>query len=1789
MNEENNQEEEYVEEEIEVYEEVEVDEEEEKNDSSLPKEKSINKINTIKSNSLLQNETDITEEKKENTNNNELQSLNDKIRYEEIENNTEKNNENFEKINTIIKNKENNNSEIKMNLFFDGGTEENKYLNLDYKIKTEKDSDELLNNNITPNKNKILEENNTNKELNFENNKNDNINSIRPQSNNFRSKIKRNNKKINKIDPNSNNNKINNFINTNLPQENNTNTQLLNSNNNKIELVNQNSNPIETQIKSSLINNQNDIKIKEEKKNMENIEESSKYNIINNNMSVNLEARKNSNEKNNIINNEENNEEKNKIINKKSQEEEKYENAISELCGNNEIIELFEIKKWEEKKQGFQKLNQFLNENLENDIIKNNFENIFMFISMKLNNFKETNFNLIKEGIICFNILFSYSKEKNCQLNKKYLETIINNLNEKICDSKIKENYIQLLNTLTDLYSYKTVYELLFEILLKTNKINILKEYSLFIKDTIKKENSINNFELKNLIEFSVKLANNTNPQIRTIAIEIIGLLYTFIGPDLKQLISGIKESTLKLIEKEIDKIKFNKDNENKIPKNKIKDLIVKKNSKNNSDKINESIISNKRIDISKELTPKLLREINRGKWIEKKEGIEYINSVIDKTNNKISKNGLQELFELIKDKLNDGNQNFVKMILQLLNHLIVSLDVQIKFFYNNLMYPLLLKLSDKNKLIRDECLTCIESWIKHQNFEIFAIHIPQLLISNENFELRIELLNLLTKNKELIKTTYPKIFFKELTKAFLTCLQDKNVKIRNATEELIINYSNFIQREKYITELKDIKDTISDYLYNIIDKLLPKLIEENISEDKTTEEKEKEKTSMRQSIVTYDTNNDNDIILVNQNLNLFSPKKINKNKNKRNKMINVAHSLDKKSYAKKSKDDIINKKRELKNETNTINQNNMNCTVSINMKRNKYAKNIKSKLMGYDKLSSTLNKKNNENKFNTINIRTKDINNNYTKRIKQKERNTSMVLNNKNKNKSLDIKQDNNNNNNNNNKKELKSLTAEKLIKYKKITSNNNPKTESFTKRPMKKVNPKKFINANGNDNGKNKLFLSSFKIKKGVKEKRYEKDKKNNLYSELQNFDYLPKIKDYFKNIFTNDFITKIFSNDLQRINSAISQLKIFLDESLNTNNQENFNKLIDNLDLILKVIASKIFNNQTASLIKSFFIFADTLINIYKIRKFLFNDTEINILINIFVDKLTNTNVILKETACNLIWFLNDQIDSSKTFITLVLLLEYKNAKLKSEIIDIIIKLSENSNFDINVYTKVLKNLIREYFEADFNSKKKVLFLLQNIYNIIGNDFWKYTIFLSSKDRDELQNNLEVDENENDMNFERDSSREYDVGDFSGSGFGGEELIDNDIKKKEMHNKSDIDQDDMKLHIKYFKDEDEKINNTKPLLKNNRFFKRSITDNMKSVKKSEPKEVQNIDKNNYCTNIPTKKNIPENMKQEEPSLEHITEKELHESLEMLTNPDEDLVEAIINIHLIAYRNYTQNKKILNQHCDKIISSFIDIITKLFSFEPLRIKIIKYYILVLCKLCNIKEFIGGIALNTQKNLIIFVLSNLLKENLNKLGENGEGMDIYQSLNSIITHVIEFCDINNNIEVIIELEKTQRKENQKFAEYSARCLIIIIQNIKNYSHILNYENIFSKINEILQDFLNEDKDLQPKEKTNQTILITLRNLINEITKIKNEKIIEDYNKWIKEKNISNEKYILNWIKESLNRIKIKNNLIGHTENAENKNVEYDEHDQIIIGNRKKSLNEIKKKYKELQEKSDEN
>jgi hypothetical protein len=112
----------------------------------------------------------------------------------------------------------------------------------------------------------------------------------------------------------------------------------------------------------------------------------------------------------------------------------------------------------------------------------------------------------------------------------------------------------------------------------------------------------------------------------------------------------------------------------------------------------------------------------------------------------------LQDLFELIIEKLTDSNKNLVRLIIELLSHLIESLGVQIKSYTKQIMNQLLTNLSDKNNLLRQECVSCINKWISIiQNYEtIFMLMIPLLI--TDNYDMRNEILNLLINNFGYIK-----------------------------------------------------------------------------------------------------------------------------------------------------------------------------------------------------------------------------------------------------------------------------------------------------------------------------------------------------------------------------------------------------------------------------------------------------------------------------------------------------------------------------------------------------------------------------------------------------------------------------------------------------------------------------------------------------------------------------------------------------------------------------------------------------------------------------------------------------------------------------------------------------------------------------------------------------------------------------------------------------------------------------------------------------------------------------
>jgi hypothetical protein len=106
--------------------------------------------------------------------------------------------------------------------------------------------------------------------------------------------------------------------------------------------------------------------------------------------------------------------------------------------------------------------------------------------------------------------------------------------------------------------------------------ITILKETATFINDSLEKYKDLQLFPIKEIIEFCKILESNSNVQCRNNGTILLCSLYKYLGNSLKIFLTDIKESTLKVIEKEFEKVEIIDLNlpENKNLKIKNKNLI---------------------------------------------------------------------------------------------------------------------------------------------------------------------------------------------------------------------------------------------------------------------------------------------------------------------------------------------------------------------------------------------------------------------------------------------------------------------------------------------------------------------------------------------------------------------------------------------------------------------------------------------------------------------------------------------------------------------------------------------------------------------------------------------------------------------------------------------------------------------------------------------------------------------------------------------------------------------------------------------------------------------------------------------------------------------------------------------------------------------------------------------------------------------------------------------------------------------------------------------------------------
>jgi hypothetical protein len=111
--------------------------------------------------------------------------------------------------------------------------------------------------------------------------------------------------------------------------------------------------------------------------------------------------------------------------------------------------------------------------------------------------------------------------------------------------------------------------------------------------------------------------------------------------------------------------------------------------------------------------------------------------------------------------------------------------------------------------------------------------------------------------------------------------------------------------------------------------------------------------------------------------------------------------------------------------------------------------------------------------------------------------------------------------------------------------------------------------------------------------------------------------------------------------------------------------------------------------------------------------------------------------------------------------------------------------------------------------------------------------------------------------------------------------------------------------------------------------------------------------------------------------------------------------------------------SQELLNQQkalilcCNDLINAFTHVMDDIFKHpvQDIPLRFTKYFITIVNKTCTSKELMTEVSEKSVHDLVEQLLTRLLIENLDKIGQNKEGELILKNLNSSMIRMLENCN----------------------------------------------------------------------------------------------------------------------------------------------------------------------------------
>jgi cytoskeleton-associated protein 5 len=218
---------------------------------------------------------------------------------------------------------------------------------------------------------------------------------------------------------------------------------------------------------------------------------------------------------------------------------------------------------------------------------------------------------------------------------------------------------------------------------------------------------------------------------------------------------------------------------------------------------------------------------------------------------------------------------------------------------------------------------------------------------------------------------------------------------------------------------------------------------------------------------------------------------------------------------------------------------------------------------------------------------------------------------------------------------------------------------------------------------------------------------------------------------------------------------------------------------------------------------------------------------------------------------------------------------------------------------------------------------------------------------------------------------------------------------------------------------------------------------------------------------------------------------------------------VESLIVINEII-QSVTKYNEGIKHTADELIGAFthvlIDIFERPMSDFPLRFA--KYFVTIVNKATSCKDIMKEVHEKEIYDLSEQLLTRLLIENLDKVGENKEGEFILKNLNASMLRMLENCNHTFIFCVLFRLLKKYKdhKLQPKLPSLIIKCLLKLSKLLDKLVGRLDAKSVLLVIHEYLTSINHESKT-----QNDEMGIRIVKTMVNELVKCRGKQIWESY------------------------------------------------------------------------------